>query len=186
MLRDPSSPWWDDVTTTAVERAEDVLAAALDRAAAQLRAQVGAPGRWIWGRIHTVDFQEQTLGTAGIGPLAWSYNSGPKQVGGVNGAIQNNYYQTWTAYPDPNDPSFVPAGIDKVFRVSNGPSYRLTIDLSDQDAARIIITTGNSGNPFDRHYGDLIDLWSSGQTIPLPFSLEAVAHSLVSTLTLTP
>ncbi|MBI3745769.1 MAG: penicillin acylase family protein [Chloroflexi bacterium] len=185
-LKDPTSPWWDNVSTPAVERQKDILAAALDRTGAQLRAEVGSPARWTWGRLHAVDFQEQTLGVSGIGPLAWYFNSGPRPVGGVDGAIQNNYYQPWTAYAYPDDPSHVPAGLDKAFTVSNGPSYRLTVDMSNPDAARIVTTTGQSGNPFDRHYGDLIDLWSSGGTVPLPFSVGAIARATVSTLTLAP
>ena len=57
-----------------------------------------------------------------------------------------------------------------MFGVTNGPSYRLTIDMGDIDGARIVITTGQSGNPFDPHYGDLIPLWAAGETVPLPFS----------------
>ena len=186
VLSDPRSSWWDDTATTAVERPRDILSAALDRTGADLRAAIGQPSRWTWGRIHTVNFKEQTLGVSGIGPLEWYFNSGARAVGGVAGAVQNNYYRMWKAYPDPSDPSYEPAGLDTLFNVSNGPSYRLTIDMSDQDAARIITTTGQSGNPFDRHYGDLIDRWATGQTIPLPFSSEAVGRSIGSILTLTP
>jgi penicillin amidase len=186
VLADPASPWWDDVSTAEVEQARDVIARALDATAANLRERVGEPGRWTWGRLHTVDFREQSLGLSGIGPLEWYFNSGPRQVQGADGAIFNNYYQPWRAFPDPTDPDYVPAGLDSVFTVSNGPSYRLTIDMSDLDAGRIIITTGNSGNPFDRHYGDLIDDWASGGTVPLPFSWEAIEASAASTLTLEP
>lgn len=186
VLRDPKNPWWDDTTTPTLERPRDILSAAMDRTGAELRAAIGQPSGWTWGRIHTVNFEEQTLGVSGIGPLEWYFNSGARAVGGVSGAIQNNYYRTRKAFPDPNDPSFVPAGLDKLFNVSNGPSYRLTIDMSDQDSARIVTTTGQSGNPFDRHYGDLIDRWATGQTIPLPFGSGAVGASIVTTLTLTP
>ncbi|MES2210318.1 MAG: penicillin acylase family protein [Chloroflexota bacterium] len=186
VLRDPASSWWDDTTTPAAERPKDILSAALDRTGADLRAAVGPPARWTWGRIHTVTFREQTLGVSGIGPLEWYYNAGARQVGGGAGAVQNNYYRTWKAYPDPEDPSYAPVGLNALFNVSNGPSYRLTIDMVDPDAARIITTTGQSGNPFDRHYGDLIDLWATGQTIPLPFSPDAVGGSISSTLTLAP
>ena len=98
----------------------------------------------------------------------------------------NNYYRTSRAFADPRDPDFVPVGLDAMFNVSNGPSYRLTIDMSALDEARIVITTGNSGNPFDRHYGDLIDDWASGGTIALPFSSGAVAESKATVLTLEP
>jgi len=186
VLRDRHSPWWDDSSTPRVELPKDIMSGALDRAAAELRATVGPPGRWTWGRIHTVDFKEQSLGISGIGPIEWYYDSGPRPVGGAAGAIQNNYYRTWRAYPDPADPSFRPVLLDQVFSVSNGPSYRLSIDMSDLDGARIIITTGQSGSPFDRHYGDLIDAWASGGTIPLPFTSAAVAASIATMLTLAP
>ncbi|TAK00811.1 MAG: penicillin acylase family protein [Chloroflexota bacterium] len=186
VLSDPASPWWDDVSTTEVERARDVIAAALDATAADLRAAVGEPGRWTWGRLHTVNFREQSLGLSGIGPLEWYFNSGARQVAGVDGAVNNNYYRTWLAFPDPDDPEVAPVGLDRLFTVSNGPSYRLSIDMSNLDAARIVITTGQSGNPFDRHYGDLIDDWASGGTVPLKFSWDAIEASAAATLTLEP
>lgn len=186
VLSDPKSPWWDNATTPANRQPRDIISAALDRTGADLRATVGQPSRWTWGRIHTVNFKEQTLGVSGIGPLEWYFNSGARAVGGFAGAVQNNYYRMSKAYPDPSDPAYKPAGFDILFNVSNGPSYRLAIDMSSMDAARIINTTGQSGNPFDRHYGDLIDLWSTGQTIPLPFGAAAVGASIVTTLTLTP
>jgi hypothetical protein len=40
---------------------------------------------------------------------------------------------------------YVPVGIDHVFDVTNLPSYRLTIEMSDLDGARIVITTGPGG-----------------------------------------
>ncbi|HSO28586.1 MAG TPA: penicillin acylase family protein [Candidatus Sulfomarinibacteraceae bacterium] len=186
VLADPSSPWWDDTSTAGALRPRDVISAVVDRTAADLRAAVGSPARWTWGRLHRVNFAEQTLGGSGIGPLSWYFNSGERPVAGANGAVNNNYYQTWRAFPDPDDPGHVPAGLDSVFSVSNGPSYRLTIDLSSLDAARIVITSGQSGNPFDRHYGDLIDDWASGGTVPLPFSWDAIEASAASELTLVP
>ena len=66
------------------------------------------------------------------------------------------------AYPDPTDPDYVPVGIDHVFDMTNMPSYRLTIDMRDLDGARLIITTGQSGNPFDRHYNDQIEAVDRG------------------------
>jgi penicillin amidase len=185
-LRDPRSTWWDDITTDGQDRARDVISDALDRTAAELRSTVGDPGRWTWGRLHTVDFREQSLGGSGIGPLEWYFNSGPRQVAGADGSVFNNYYRTGRAFADPYDPEYIPAGLASVFSVSNGPSYRLTIDMSALDEARIVITTGNSGNPFDRHYTDLIDDWATGGTVPLPFSWEAIESSAAATLRLEP
>jgi penicillin amidase len=73
-----------------------------------------------------------------------------------------------------------------VFATTSLPSYRLQIDLSDLDSARIVITTGQSGNPFDGHYADLIEPWRTGATVPLPFTPEAIAAAAATTLTLSP
>ncbi len=58
--------------------------------------------------------------------------------------------------------------------------------MGDLDGARIVQTTGQSGNPFDAHYGDLIDEWAAGQTVPLPFSRSAVEAATEKRLELVP
>ena len=100
--------------------------------------------------------------------------------------MNNTYYRPSRAYPDPDDPTYKPVGIDGVFSVTNLPSYRLSIDMGDLDDTRIIQTTGQSGNPFDRHYGDMIGAWLAGDTVPLPFSVSAVLDHATETLELVP
>ena len=186
-LDDPRSAWWDDTTTTGRKEARpDILAAALDAAGADLRGAFGDPKDWTWGRVHQATFREQTLGTSGIGPLEWYFNKGPVAVGGAAGSVANTWYRPDRAYPDPYDPDYKPVGFDGLFAVTNLPSYRLLIDLSDPDGARIVQTTGQSGNPFDSHYGDLIDEWASGVTVPLFFSEQAVESTVAKRLTLVP
>ncbi len=187
LLGDPTSAWWDDTTTSGVTETADVIVArALDEAGAELRAAFGASDGWSWGRLHTATFREATLGQGGIGPLEWYFNEGPSAVPGTAGAVNNTYMRFSSAYRDPDDPDYVPVGIDRVFDVTNMPSYRLTVDMRDLDGARLIITTGQSGNPFDRHYNDQIGPWTDGETVPLPFTPAAVAAAAASTLTLTP
>jgi penicillin amidase len=186
-LADPEWSWWDDTTTPDVrETVETVVAGAMDAAGNELRAAFGDPDGWTWGHLHTATFQEATIGTSGIGPLEWYFNAGPVTVGGADGAVQASYYRLGRAYPDPQDPEFEPVGIDRLFTVTNLPSYRLTIDMSDLDGARIVITTGQSGQPFDRHYTDQIDAWRTGGTLPLPFTPAAIEAATVATLTLEP
>ncbi|HXG25849.1 MAG TPA: penicillin acylase family protein [Candidatus Binatia bacterium] len=187
VLGDPQSRWWTVTGTSEPARSPaELVAKVVDETAAALRAKYGAPESWTWGRLHTVQFQEQTLGTSGIPPIEWYFNTGAVPVGGADGAIQNNYYRVDRAYPDPDDPSDVPPSNVEVFGVTNGPSYRLTVDMGDLDGAQIIITTGQSGNVGDPHYGDLVPLWASGQSIPLPFSPGTVLASAAQTLTLAP
>ncbi len=187
LIGDPGSPWWDDTRTPAVETAEGIALRAMDEAGAELRAALGDPDVWDWGRLHTATFKEATIGTgSGIGPLEWYFNEGPVSVPGAAGTINNSYYRLERAYPDPLDPEFQPLAIDQLFTVTNLPSYRLVVDLTDLDGARIVITTGQSGHPFADHYDDQIDAWRSGDAIPLPFSREAVAAASTARLTLDP
>jgi len=187
LLDDPNSAWWDDSRTTDVhETSRDIAARALDEAGGELRAAFGEPASWRWGALHQATFREGTLGTSGIGPLDWYLDRGPVEVAGAAGAVLNTHYDLGKAYPDPDDPTFKPLGIDKVFGVTVLPSYRLTIDMSDLDGARIVQTTGQSGNPFDGHYGDLIDTWRTGDTVPLLFSAKAVEKSAAATVTFEP
>ena len=187
LLQDPADPWWDDTTTTdVVETADLIVLRALDAAGTDLHAALGDPGRWTWGRLHTATFEEQTIGTSGIGPLEWYFNHGPVAVPGTAGAIDNTSYRLSRAYPDPDDPDAAVPGIDALFTVTSLPSYRLVMDLSDLDGARVVITTGQSGHPFGRHYNDLVSVWRAGGTVALPFTRDAVQAATVSTLTLTP
>jgi penicillin amidase len=186
-LEDPDSAWWDDVTTIdQTETLDFQVVAAMDAAGADLAGALGDPADWTWGRLHTATFEEGTIGTSGIGPLEWYANPPTIAVGGAAGAVDNTYYRLGRAYPDPTDADFEPWPTEELFRVTNLPTYRLVMDMADLDSGRLIITTGQSGNPFDRHYGDMIERWASGETVPLAFTPGAVAAATVSTLTLTP
>ena len=145
-LADPDWTWWDDVTTPGKESTDEVIARAMDTAAADLRAALGDPDGWTWGRLHTATFREPTLGSSGNGPMEWYFNAGPLAVDGADGAIDASYYQLSRAYPDPEEPDFQPLGIEGLFTVTSLPSYRLLIDMSDLDGARVVITTGQSGS----------------------------------------
>jgi penicillin amidase len=189
VLADPASSWWTDTSAgapTPAASAAEIAGKAIDGVAAEMRTAYGDPAGWTWGRLHTVTFKEGTLGSSGILPLEWYFDAPARQVAGADGAIQNNYYQVSRAYPDPGDPGDRGLGITQLYGVTNGPSYRLTIDMNDLDGARIVITTGQSGNAFDAHYGDLIPTWADGGTVPLPFSPGNVAASAAQTLTLSP
>ena len=187
MLENPGASWWDDTTTADLrENQEDVMAAALDRAGADLRGALGDPQNWTWGRLHQATFREQTLGESGIAPLAWYFNKGGYAVSGASGAVNNTYFRPSRAYADPDDPGDAGAGLLEIFEVTNLPSYRLAIDPGDPDGARIVQTTGQSGNPFDSHYGDLIERWASGATVPFFFTRAAIDAAAVQRLELTP
>ena len=187
VLSESISPWW----TVGVPGAEPVepgrrVAEAIDSAGADLRAAFGEPENWTWGNVHQVTFKESTLGSSGLLPLELYFNAQPRGAPGADGTINNNYWQPGRAYPDPDDPTSEGVGMDEVFDVAGGPSYRLLVDMSDLNGARIVITTGQSGNAFDPHSIDQIPLWLTGESVSLPFSEVNVVANAAQTLTLTP
>ena len=81
------------------------------RPARELRAAYGDPASWTWGRLHQARFEEATLGSSGIGPLEWYFDKGP--FAGAGRRRRGRTTPTTgrrAAYPDPDDPSYVPVG----------------------------------------------------------------------------
>lgn len=167
---DPSNVWWDDKTTPETEGRDELLATAQTAAADELRDQLGAdPQGWRWGALHTLTFENGTLGTSGIAPIEMLFNRGPVEVGGSESAVDAT---GWT-------PS-------NGFEVDWVPSMRQVIDLSDFDASTWVNLTGNSGHAYNRNYSDQIDTWVAGGQFPWPFSDAAVREAARDTLTLVP
>jgi penicillin amidase len=187
-VADAGSPFWDDPGTPAVETRAGRLAGALDDAGAELRGAIGDPSRWAWARVHTTTFREQTLGKSGIGILEGLFNAGPFGVPGTSDAVNNGNTSLGSWYPDPDEPGATPGTLLDAFTMANHPSYRLTIEMAPErlDAARIVISTGQGGNPGGRHYSDLVDDWINGRTVPLPFTRDAVEGRESTRLVLQP
>jgi len=187
-LADARSPFWDDPGTAAVETRNGRLAAALDDAAADLRGAIGDPSRWAWARVHTTTFREQTLGKSGIAILEGMFNAGPYGIPGTSDAVNNGNLTLGAWYPDPDEPGATPGTLMDAFTMTNHPSYRLAIEMAPErlDDARIVISTGQGGNPGGRHYSDLIDDWITGRSVPLPFTRDAVEGRMSTRLILQP
>lgn len=57
---------------------------------------------------------------------------------------------------------------------TSGASFRIIIDCGDWDLAKSINSPGQSGNPDNRHYKDLFELWAKNEYFPLYFSKEKI------------
>jgi len=183
LVADPTNAWWDDVTTAGKkETRDDIMATALDEAGADLRASLGDPANWTWGRIHTVTFAEQTLGVSGVGPLEALFNKGPFPAPGSCTTVDKICGSISNEYPAAGQH----ANLQAVFAADSSPSYRLVIDMGDMDNATILNTTGESGLPFDSHYGDLISPWLTNQPVPLYWTKEHIDGVAKNTLTMAP
>ncbi|WP_018909335.1 penicillin acylase family protein [Salinispora arenicola] len=170
LLGQPDSPWWDRTGTEVVEGRDDILRAAAEAAAGELaRDQGDQPAEWRWGRMHTLTVRNQSFGTSGMGLVEWLFNADPVAVSG-GGAIVNA--TGWNAA----------AG----YEVNAVPSMRMIVDLADLDASRWIQLTGNSGHAFHRNYDDQLELWRTGETLPMRWERATIEAGAAQTLTLKP
>jgi acyl-homoserine lactone acylase PvdQ len=90
----------------------------------------------------------------------------------------------WIASDWPVDDD--PPNFGRRFGAGSSPSYRLVINMADLDGATILQASGQSGLPFDAHYGDFITRWLNNDPLPLRWSDDRVAAGAKQTLTLNP
>jgi penicillin amidase len=72
------------------------------------------------------------------------------------------------------------------YAVTEIPSARMIVDLSDPDSSRLVLPLGQSGQILDGHAKDQMHAWAVGADFPLPFSAKAVDAATVSTLRFVP
>jgi len=172
LVQQPNSPWWDDpATKDKVETRDDVFARALRDAVADLQQKYGQdPAGWpAWGQVHTITFQNQSLGQSGVAPIEALFNRGPFPTSGGESLVNAT---GWTAFQS--------------FQVNWLPSMRMIVDLSNLNNSLTVHTTGESGHAYSAHYIDLAPLWASGKYYPMVWSDSQVRAAAVDTLTLEP
>lgn len=172
MLDDPDNTWWDDASTTdRVENRDDILRRSLETAGEEAVALMGSNREsWTWGALHTATFVSNPLGLSGIDLIEGMVNRGPVQTSGGSDIVNAT---GWDMMSDD-------------FTVGSLPSMRLIVDLTNLDATRTIITTGQSGHPFSEDYGNMIDLWRNIRYVPLHLNRDTVEDASVDRLVLRP
>jgi penicillin amidase len=157
----PDSPWWNG-------KRADTVKLAWDNSLAHLKATLGDdPGQWQWGKAHTLT-HGHPLGSQK--PLDRIVNVGPFPAPGTH-EVPNN--QSANIGPAP-------------WPVTYGPSTRRLIDFADVPHALTINPVGQSGVPFDKHYGDQAETYIEGGYEQAHFSDEEVTANTRGTLKLLP
>ena len=135
------------------------LAQSLEAALNEIQREYGPDMQaWQWGKVHTILFHH-ALGVP-------SFDRGP--------------------VARPGDDNTVNATSGAHFRQSTGASYREILDLSNWDKSVMTNVPGESGDPENPHYSDLIDDWAHGRYHPMPFSRRAVEAATAEHLWLVP
>jgi penicillin amidase len=155
LMTSSTGPWLVELGDPSVTGRDALSGAALDAAAKDLVTRLGADvAKWHWGDLHKIAF-EHPLSAAK--PLDVLFTIGPVRRAGDGYSPNNGAYSLTTP-----------------FAFSSHPSERQIVDLGDIDAAVSIIPTGQSGQPFSRHWGDQTALWANGQTKAMALSKDRI------------
>ena len=145
--KNQNSPWWDNVSTqNKIENRQEIFNLSFNQAITSLEKQLGKNiNSWTWNRVHKLEMKHP-LGSVDI--LRPLFNVGIFEVAGSNEVINNNMF----TYSD-----------NEIYEVKAGPSTRRIIDFSDTENGLSILPTGNSGNPFSKHYHDQAQMFVAGK-----------------------
>jgi len=155
--------YWDDVRTDATETKAQLVAAAMNAAAARLQTLLGAdPAEWVWGRVHTVSPAADLFSMIGVtdydGPR-YANDGGLFTVDVANPRMGGNYDHR--------------AGASTRF-VCEAPAsgVRCTFQLPG----------GQVDDRQSPHFADLLERYVVNEPTPIVFDVRAV--EAVETLTL--
>src|SRR5450830_1931996 len=163
-LEQPQARLGDD----AARKRDDILLTSLAGAYAEMvRLQGDDASQWQWGKLHhnlmehplAAVVDEATRARLNVGPLA--------KHGGAYSPNQSTYR--------PSD-----------FRQTNGPSFRVVVDVGNWDNSKAVNSPGQSGDPDSPHHRDLADKWLNGEYFPLLYSRKAVEKATVQRIVLEP
>ena len=156
--RNENSIWWDDVTTkNKKETRTEILNKSFHEAIIALENQLEKDiNSWTWNRVHTLEHQHP-LGQ--VAALRRIFNVGTFEVPGSTEVINNLFF------------SFSYSG---EYQVKGGPSTRRVIDFSDIENSMSILPTGQSGNPFSKHYSDQAEMYNSGKFRKMKMNKEEI------------
>lgn len=156
-----SSVWWDDISTSEKkESKKEILLKSFKETITSLEKQLGDDiNNWKWGKVHTLEHQHP-LGTIAI--LRNYFNVGPFSMKGAREVIDNRGYL------------FNNSGI---YKITMGPSTRRIIDFSDIENSISILPTGQSGNPFSKHYSDQAEMYNKGEFRKMKLNKQEIKNN---------
>ncbi|RJP65520.1 MAG: penicillin acylase family protein [Candidatus Abyssobacteria bacterium SURF_17] len=141
IAENPTSPWFDDVSTEEKETLADIACKSLRDAVRELTARFGGDiSEWRWGRTNRLRIDHLSgdpLLVRGGHPLSGS------------------------------DLTLTARGTGG--EVTGGPTWRMIVDFNDLQNSIGVFPGGQSGDPENPHYADLLDEWVEDLYMPLLF-----------------
>jgi penicillin G amidase len=160
----------DDIKTA--DRSEtcgEVLSASLTDALAELSDTYGQDmAAWRWGAAHQATFSHTPFGFL---PVLRGVFGLREPMSGGNSAIQRAAYRYSNREP---------------YAAVHGSGYRAVYDLAEPDKSIFMIATGQSGNVYSPHYGDLAPRWAKGEYLQMTTDAAEIERRAASKLVLQP
>jgi penicillin amidase len=116
-------------------------------------------GRWKWSKVHKVTYRH-SLGRVTLLDKLFGFNVGPFPSGGSSATVNKGQYMHLSGYAQ---------------RV--GPSMRRIVDFADLNSTQFILPTGQSGNPFSKHYKDQAEMFLDGSFKTTHFDEDFIRES---------
>jgi penicillin amidase len=162
MLEDPAKSFGDPV------KRDQVLLTSLAAAYTEMEKLQGPdPSKWQWGRLHHSE-PPHPLAAAVDDATRVKLTVGPLPDGG-------------SAYT-PNQSAYATSD----FLRTNGPSFRVIVDVGNWDNSRAVNMPGQSGDPMSPHYRDLAPLWLNGVYFPLLYTRAKIEKATETRIELVP
>ncbi|MDQ1167640.1 penicillin acylase family protein [Flavobacterium sp. SORGH_AS_0622] len=157
-IKNENSVWWDNIKTKNVkETRKQIVSKSFHDAIISLQNQLGnTVSNWKWGEVHTVEY-EHPLGK--VAALRRLFNVGPFNSPGSDEVINNLFFGF-------ND--------EGKYYTKGGPSTRRIVDFSDVENSWSILPTGQSGNPFSKHYDDQAEMYNAGKFRKMKLNKEEI------------
>ncbi|SDX83414.1 penicillin amidase [Albimonas donghaensis] len=152
---DGAGVWCDIDKTSAQETCAQIAQLALDDALGALSERYGsAPRGWRWGEAHEARHDHEVLGRFGLLGLIANIRH---ETSGGDFTLRRSQSQ---------------GGRNEPHAARFGAGLRMVVDFADPDSSRVVISTGQSGHPFSRHYDDLNEVWRRGDTIRMSLDFQ--------------
>lgn len=163
--RNGAAAWCDIRQSAPVETCTQIARQALDAALLDLGSRFGPDlASWRWGDLHRARHVHPALGD--MRGLSYIVNLIQPTSGGAATVAQAG---------------FLGHGRNPWLNVT-GAAYRGVYDLADPDSSVFIISTGQSGHPFSRHYDDMAELWRRGEYVGMSLD-PALARAAAAGIT---
>lgn len=170
IIQERDNPWFDDMSTPEVEDRDVILRRSVQEAMEFWNRRFGdlvgnLDSQWAWGKLHTATFAHP-LGS--VKPLNLVFSRGPLAARG-----------SWCTV----DAAAYGAGD---FAITALASYRQIIDVGQWQNSRSQHTTGQSGQPFYKHYDDMIQSWEAVEHHPMLYEKDDIVANQEGLLVLAP